>query len=143
MTVQDYENDKAKYVILRNNILNITNKLLNFKGNVTDIKNSIMNNYQINNENTPVYYRLNNMGNDVTEIRNYLFTTIIPAIDEAIRLCDSEISKLNSQASAAAATRASSSKTPKTTNKKVTTNKNTTVKTTTKSNNASLTRSNR
>ena len=94
MTISDYQNDKLKYIRLKNNISTIISGLKGFNTNVSSLKTKIANNYTINDQNTPVYNRIVKLGINSNKIKEYLLKTIVPAIDVAIKKCDSEISKL-------------------------------------------------
>ena len=87
MSIEDYENNKAKYLKLKTSLNNICNNLRDFKGNVDDIKVKIMNNYSIDNDNPPVLNRIIKLSNNSNEIKNYLIVTVIPAIDAALKDC--------------------------------------------------------
>lgn len=105
MDLEDIERERIKYVKLRGNVVNIISNLKSFNSNVINVKNNISNNYTVNGEGTPVLTRVTKLANNSDQIKNHLSKVIIPAIDSAIKKCDSQIAKLKA-AEAAAATEA-------------------------------------
>ena len=104
MDINDYENDKKKYAALKTTLTNIVAKLGTVKIETDNVKTSTFKEYNIDNDYTPLIRRLVNVSKETNEIRNYILTVIIPAIDNAVRNCNTQINKIkDDQAKAKAA----------------------------------------
>ena len=72
------------YNNIKPNLQQIISLLQNSSNDINDIKFDIKNKYIINDEETPISNRINNLDEDIKKTSNYLKNTIIPGIDSAI-----------------------------------------------------------
>ena len=103
MSIDDIQEEKKKYQLLRSKIISMISKLGDFKTYSSKIKSNVSANYLINNDETPVSNRLYNLLLNTNNIRNYLLKTIIPSIDSEIKQCNTQINKLKASEEAAKA----------------------------------------
>lgn len=131
MDINDYENDKAKYAALKTSLTNIVAKLGTVKIETDNIKTSINNDYNIDDGYTPLTRRLMGVSKDTNDIRNYILTVIIPAIDNAIRNCNTQISKIKADQAKAKEAAEKAAKAAKAANKTSKSNVNKSIQTNT------------
>lgn len=91
-----------QYQELSKDIANIISKINACADNFKKLDETLVDNYNINGNTTPVYDRLSELDKEASKTSNYLNNTIIPAINSAISDLYRRIAELEAEAAAAA-----------------------------------------
>lgn len=92
-----------QYQELSKDIANIISKINACADNFKKLDETLVDNYNINGNTTPVYDRLSDLDDETSKTSNYLNNTIIPAINSAINALYRRIRELEAEEEAARA----------------------------------------
>lgn len=90
-SITQYKYDLRRYKTIRTNLNSIVNELSYAIDNADDVGNSIKSRYLVNDDYTPAVSRSRQLKSNLTNERNYIRNSVIPAINLAIRDLEKKI----------------------------------------------------
>lgn len=84
-SVAQCEMEINRYKQLKMNISDTINSLSKSSNNTEDLEYAIKDKYLVNDMDSPLVSRIDGLQDDIIKIHNYLKSTILPAIDIAIK----------------------------------------------------------